>query len=36
MVNEEHPSTSKGTMQWKAKTEEQEKRLGMFGYKLFC
>ena len=29
MVNEEHPSTSKETMQWKAKTEERKKRLGM-------
>ena len=34
--NEECPSTSKETMQWKAKTEEREKRLGMFGYKLSC
>jgi hypothetical protein len=36
MVNEECPSTSKGTMQWKFKPEERKKRLGMFGYKLFC
>ena len=36
MVNEECPSTSKETMQWKAKTEEWKKRLGMFGYKLSC
>ena len=36
MVNEECPSTRKGTMQWKSKTEEREKRLGMFGYKLSC
>ena len=32
MVNEECPSTSKETMQWKTKTEERKKRLGMFGY----
>ena len=36
MVNEECPSTSKGTMQWKSKTEKRKKRLGMFGYKLSC
>ena len=36
MVNEEHPSTSKETMQWKAQTEERKKRFGMFGYKLSC
>lgn len=36
MVNEECPSTSKGTMQWKSKTEERKKRLEMFGYKLSC
>jgi len=36
MVYEECPSTSKGTMQWKPKTEEWKKRLGMFGYKLSC
>ena len=36
MVNEECPSTSKETMQWKSKTEERKKRLGMFGYKLSC
>ena len=36
MVNEECPSTRKGTMQWKSKAEEREKRLGIFGYKLSC
>jgi len=36
MVNEECPLTRKGTMQWKSKTEEREKRLGIFGYKLSC
>ena len=36
MVNEECLSTSKKTMQWKTKTEERKKRLGMFGYKLSC
>ena len=36
MVNEECPSTSKGTMQWKSKTEKWKKRLGMFGDKLSC
>ena len=33
-VEQECPLTSKVTMLWKAKTEEREKRFGMFGYKL--
>jgi len=35
-VEQECLSTSKETIQWKAKTEERKKRLGMFGYKLPC
>lgn len=35
-VEQECPSTSNEAMQWKVKTEEREKRLGMFGYKLSC
>lgn len=35
-VEQECPLTSKETMQWKAKTEEREMGLGMFGYKLSC
>ncbi|MGP1454098.1 MAG: hypothetical protein ACTTJ9_11890 [Segatella oris] len=30
------PIDKQGAMQWKSKTEEREKRLGMFGYKLPC
>ena len=36
LENKKCTLTSKGTMQWRVKTDDWKKRLGMFGYILSC